>query len=134
MFGCTVDLVDEWFADAAIAWPCLESIKLNNGILPEVTLAGLIPLLKHCPKLPISIFARAFDPELLQPGICSTKITWLPLGTSPISGPVGVFRCLAMMFPKLVEITYDCSGEDEENWDMVARFLEESEQGKKEFM
>ncbi|GLB34285.1 hypothetical protein LshimejAT787_0111690 [Lyophyllum shimeji] len=106
-FPCASVLDDAWYADAAGAWPCLEDLSIAHTGPPVLTLAGLIPLIRDCPRLreiELSIRAEPFDVGLLQPQIRNTTITSLILGPSPIVNPRGVFRCLVGMFPKLESV------------------------------
>lgn len=127
-------LDDDWFADAARAWPHLEALKLSQEGCPQRTLAGLIPLIRYCPRLndvSFSVSAKPFDAELLQPGDCNLTITTLELGESPIDGPEDVFRCLVRMFPNLESI--DCDGygsfEEDDAWERVSSLLAERVSG-----
>ncbi|GLB45700.1 hypothetical protein LshimejAT787_2600330 [Lyophyllum shimeji] len=127
--SCASELDDDWLAGAAPAWPRLRELLIYHSDPPKVTLAGLIPLIRHCPRLSdfwISIAARPFDSDLLLPGICNTRIATLDLNLSTIVAPVGVFRCLVLMFPKLKTIFYFDEGEGEEGWARVSSLLKES--------
>ncbi|GLB45631.1 hypothetical protein LshimejAT787_2500230 [Lyophyllum shimeji] len=126
--SCTSELDDDWFSGAAAAWPRLRELVIYHRDPPKVTLAGLIPLIRHCSwlsDLSLSIAARPFDSDLLLPGICNTRITTLDLNSSTIVSPVRVFRCLVLMCPKL-EAIYVVEGEGAEGWARVSSLLEES--------
>jgi len=133
---CTPALDDDWFAGAALAWPHLQVLNIhdhNTDTLPPpvVTLAGLVPLIRNCLQLSdlhLSFCAKPFDCELLHPGICNTKITYLDVGTSPIVDPVDVFQSLIAMFPNLESIYYSFTGlgdGEDDPWQKVSRLIEE---------
>ncbi|KAG6905628.1 hypothetical protein DXG01_001537 [Tephrocybe rancida] len=135
-FGHLTELDDPWIADAAVAWPQLEQLRLTpafQNATPNITLAGLLPLLQYCPKLfeiGFPIDAEPFDPALLTPGVRNLLISELDFEPmSPITAPGAVFRCLVQMFPNLKYVcTEDNSGEWRwsEAWDKVRWLLEES--------
>jgi len=129
-FPFASELDDEWFADAAIAWPHLEMFFLSHDGFPKVTLAGLIPLIRHCHELcdlTLSFSAEPFNMKLLQ-GASNTEIRRLNGGRCPIVFPVGIFRCLVVMFPNLAVV--ECRGfESEEEhgaWEKVRDLLARS--------
>ncbi|KAF8055237.1 hypothetical protein FPV67DRAFT_1789232 [Lyophyllum atratum] len=103
---------NDWLAEAAMAWPHLSRLMLFSAVNepPVVTLAGLFPLIRHCPQLSylcLTLDAKPFgrDQDVLLSGICNRKLT--RLGTLPISlitNPEGVFQCLQLMFPCLTTI------------------------------
>ncbi|KAG5642743.1 hypothetical protein DXG03_002257 [Asterophora parasitica] len=129
---CVTGVDDSWIAEAAVAWPRLQAIRLDaeTTLEPKVTLAGIIPLVKNCPDLDcflLPISAKPFDIGLLDPGIRNTKITELSLAPSLISEPSRVFRCLIVMFPRLRLL--ECPGFDdtsEEGWQRVQTLVSES--------
>ncbi|GLB44366.1 hypothetical protein LshimejAT787_1602960 [Lyophyllum shimeji] len=126
--SCTSELDDDWLAGAAAAWPRLRELAICHSNPPKITLAGLIPLIRNCSRLSdlwFSIAARPFDSDLLLPGFCNTRITSLFLHKSTIVSPVGVFRCLVLMFPKLKTIDV-VEGEGREGWARVSSLLKES--------
>jgi len=132
-FYCTAALDDDWLADAAIAWPHLQSISLlHHCDFPVPTLAGLIPLIRHCPQLHylcVPVAAQPFNHGLLEPEICNTAIRVLELDTSSIQGPpIAVFRCLMRMFPNLTSICCDDMSDDDlhNGWNAVSDWLQES--------
>ncbi|KAF8075776.1 hypothetical protein FPV67DRAFT_1469185 [Lyophyllum atratum] len=129
----TSHLDDDWFADAALAWPDLEELQLymSRGPPGRVTLAGLIPLIRHCGNLnclSLPIVAEPFDLELLENGVCNYKVTRLELGRSPIVDPMGVFPCIMSMFPKLCSIS-NVGGYSDDSWEMILTCLENHKKG-----
>ncbi|KAF8055208.1 hypothetical protein FPV67DRAFT_1544554 [Lyophyllum atratum] len=128
----TYHLDDDWFAAAATSWPHLEAITFHfHSSFPNVTLAGLIPLVKNCPQLTdlsLAVSAIPFSLELLQPGICNTLITSIDFfQLCPIENPVAVFRCLVVMFPNLRSVAgggFDSA--TNRAWDRVCGLFEES--------
>lgn len=71
--GAPIEINDDFVVQMARAWPRLRMLELNADwrryhFAPNVTLAGLIPLAKHCPDinalaLPISTDVSAFEEE-----------------------------------------------------------------------
>ncbi|KAI0754815.1 hypothetical protein C8Q80DRAFT_1095709 [Daedaleopsis nitida] len=68
--GGPIQLDDDFVARMARAWPELRILELNaewrRYVVPQVTLAGLIPLARHCPDvqllaLPVSTDVSAFQ-------------------------------------------------------------------------
>lgn len=136
MFEWTTMLDNDWFAGAAMAWPRLQSLTLslnNFSGLAKVALAGLIPLIRDCPRLStleLSLAAKPFDPDLLSPGINNTKVTHLDLGRSSIVDPLDVFRCLMLMFPRLESLFADgFDYEQSEAWATVIGLVNERNPG-----
>lgn len=128
-----LELQDEWLKEVSMAWPHLQSLSLyevhhrpDRG--PNMTLAGLIPLIKNCPqlsRLTLSIIVEPFHPSLL--GYASNLlITSLRLPHSPITHPFKVGRCLTAMFPMLHDLDGKCNPGDEKPWDDLRKWLRTS--------
>jgi hypothetical protein len=109
------DLDDSWIAQAALAWPLLNFLSLLNetrttSTLPNqfrITLAGLIPLIKHCPRLhclSMRIDAQPVSTNLME-GARNTCIRTVNFQGSLISHPRKIFRSLIQMFPNLTSVT-----------------------------
>ncbi|KAG5642651.1 hypothetical protein DXG03_002363 [Asterophora parasitica] len=132
------ELDDTCIADAAPSWPSLEQFHIEapedigpTSIPPNVTLAGLIPLIRHCPELnsfSIPIHAKPFDVNLLQPGDRNMTIEYLHFEASTIEAPAAVYRRLLLMFPKLEWIVthHLLANDDEEGWGYIREVLQES--------
>lgn len=100
--GAPIDIDDELVERMARAWPRLAVLELNAewrryapaGLVPSVTLKGLIPLAEHCPfvgmlSLPINTDVSAFEEDYeagLRPagGISFKQCYMLGVGPSPI--------------------------------------------------
>ncbi|GLB44364.1 hypothetical protein LshimejAT787_1602940 [Lyophyllum shimeji] len=131
---------DTWLAEAAASWPHLESLRITSGShgSPRATLAGLIPLVVHCPRLrglSLSLAATPFSPQAVPPGAGNTAITALDLQRSTVVGtpppaPVRVLRCLLLLFPRLQALAVEGwrSREERRAWSRVVGLLEESVQ------
>jgi hypothetical protein len=62
-------LNDSWLECAAMAWPFLQTLSLGDVPSPLMTLAGLLPLVKHCPALNtlwLTLNARPVHPALFR--------------------------------------------------------------------
>jgi hypothetical protein len=103
------DLDDSWITQAALAWPRLGSLSLFNfplPIQPRITLAGLVPLIKHCPNLchiDMQIDAKPVPFALLE-GIRNTSVQTINLQGSAIDKHLGVLRSLVQLFPNLTSV------------------------------
>ncbi|KAF8060147.1 hypothetical protein FPV67DRAFT_333419 [Lyophyllum atratum] len=105
---------DKWLAEAAMAWPHLSRLilgSLDHNSPPVATLAGVVPLIRHCPQLSylsLTLHAKPFgrDQDVLLPGVCNRRITSLSMPFSRITDPEGVCRCMQLMFPCLTSIYY----------------------------
>jgi hypothetical protein len=103
------DLDDSWIAQAALAWPLLDSFALPSRprpLVPRITLAGLVPLIKHCPNLCniyMQIDAKPVPLALLE-GVRNTRIQTIVIHGSAIDQPLGVLRSLIHLFPNLVYV------------------------------
>jgi hypothetical protein len=108
--------------DLAKAFPRLQDLDLRTSVGSEgfsrVTLAGLVPLVQHCPELrTLGIVVDTSNADLLSDGklgrgFSSLKIWSLNLGDSRISQPAKVARFLSDIFPSLRTIVtrYDRDG------------------------
>ncbi|KAG5650946.1 hypothetical protein H0H81_010438 [Sphagnurus paluster] len=121
-------LDDEWIASASKAWPFLENLHLGkNRSAPTATLAGLIPLIRRCPRLKqiaISIHVTPFDTALLHPGDRNMNITSLHLLSSTLSNPPRAFRCLVILFPNLTKVDAVGLTKKEQDWVYLQKLLE----------
>ncbi|KAG6914944.1 hypothetical protein DXG01_014338 [Tephrocybe rancida] len=129
--SCITAFDDSWLAEAATAWPNLESIVLDqlSSHPPKMTLAGYIPLLKHCPRLhqiTIPTFAKPFDPQLLEKNSPNMEVENLFFARSPIVDPSGVHECLALMFPNLRSLDFLGDAAMFKSWMIVQRMLSNS--------
>ncbi|PIL22673.1 hypothetical protein GSI_15366 [Ganoderma sinense ZZ0214-1] len=100
--GAPIDIDDECVERMARAWPHLTVLELNAewrryapaGLVPSVTLKGLIPLAEHCPgvgmlALPINTDVSGFEEDYeagLRPagGVSFKQCYMLGVGPSPI--------------------------------------------------
>lgn len=88
---------DELLRLLANAFPRLQSLRLsppyNAGSVSEATLAGLLPLLRHCPDLThLAVPLDATRPppedtEYLPLGSAESQLVTLDVGDSPIAAP-----------------------------------------------
>ena len=106
--------LDNDFVEAAAkAWPHLCILQLGHGgwgwggQSTNVTLAGLIPLARHCPdltKLCIVVDATVVD-HSMDILVSNTKLDVLDLGDSVIDEPAPVAAFLSEIFPHLTSIS-----------------------------
>ena len=130
---------DAWLEEASQAWPCLETLQVTlpswhkdweqrHG--PTMTLAGLIPLLKRCPRLghlEVSLIAKPVDPSALL-GISSLTVYRVSFPFSAVESPWEVYRSMAVMFPKIHffdGFSYRWQGENETAWGNLGRWIGE---------
>jgi hypothetical protein len=126
-------LDDSWLLNAAIAWSSLRVLCLDElatvNVGTNFSLAGLIPLVKHCPKLQslrLAVNARAIAPHALY-GIYGQAMRSFFVGNgSTILRPQQVMRSLATLFPNLKKIRLGVGVINIEDWKVVQRLLEES--------
>lgn len=95
--------------EMARAWPRLERLTLglnmSTGHSSEVTLAGLVPLARYCPKL--EFFSMAFNASKMErPGtkFQNCKLSRLGVGCSNIEDVRTVAEFLSDIFPNLQSI------------------------------
>ncbi|KAG5638623.1 hypothetical protein H0H81_011342 [Sphagnurus paluster] len=129
VYACASLLDNQWIQDAAMNWPQLETFILDaEHSDPTATLAGLIPLVRYCPRLTyltLPLHAKPFPAGLLQPGDRNMALKFVDFVVSPISTPVGVFRCLVLLFPNLQTIICDGrSDTDDAGWGTVKGLLD----------
>ncbi|KAG6918078.1 hypothetical protein DXG01_016737 [Tephrocybe rancida] len=130
-FRCISELDDDWLAGAAPSWTHLQVLKLMQGdARPTMTLKGLLPLVRHChdlERLAISIIAEFFHPDCL-PGGMGTRLESVTFYSSPIRSMLAVFRCLLVMFPRLIIVhgTGFDNLEETMRWLEISQLLEDS--------
>jgi hypothetical protein len=104
-----IDIDDAFLKRMATAWPQLRTLGLSPGCqsagyAPRTTLAGLLPLAQHCPRLEslaLVLDATRTDPEILRDGISNCALARLDVVESPLSSPGAVAAFLAAIFPNL---------------------------------
>jgi hypothetical protein len=107
LFDRSASLRDSWYADAAAAWPLLETISISSSFMglikANMTLEGLIPFAKHCTNLETIKFrlsAKPFDPTHID-DISNTNIRKLCLEAYTVPSPHEVYFSLIRIFPNL---------------------------------
>lgn len=128
-----LELQDEWLEEVSLAWPRLQSLGLyemhhrpDRG--PNMTLAGLIPLVKNCPqlnRLSLPIIATPFHPSLVGDA-SNSLVTSLHLPYSPITHPMKVGRCLTAIFPMLSDLSGKCNSGNERAWNDLKEWIKVS--------
>jgi hypothetical protein len=128
-------LDDAWLLNAALSWKSLRRLCLGADCEQTVktgtnfSLAGLVPLVKHCPKLHtlcLSFHARAVHPDSID-GVCSRNIQSLTIGwDSTILSPPEVIRSLLTLFPDLKKVIVEEGVADLKAWEEVKSWLEAS--------
>ncbi|TFK56436.1 hypothetical protein OE88DRAFT_1649718 [Heliocybe sulcata] len=106
-----VDLDDTMMAKLALAFPSLQRLFLEASDV-RVTLPGLIPLVRHCPRLaeltmPINAAVDIDDHILsvLAEDLPLHKVmVWMSVGISPIRNSEAVARFLSTLSPALDDI------------------------------
>ncbi|KAJ7762537.1 hypothetical protein B0H16DRAFT_1718986 [Mycena metata] len=110
--GHGIHLDDAFLKLMALAWPQLQKLDLSPRCqsahyVPQVTLAGLIPLAQHCRdlvSLALVMNATVTDPHSKEKpggGITNTALTDLEVVESPLSSPGAVASFLSAIFPNL---------------------------------
>ncbi|KAG6916886.1 hypothetical protein DXG01_004795 [Tephrocybe rancida] len=121
-FSLLSELDDEWFKDAAPSWPHLESLDFyGTAGKPRSTLAGMLPLLQHCPQLRtynLGVLAIPFDTTLSHCWSGNRGITEMRFAYSPLNydDANNVSLCILLMFPNLKHLFYT-KQHGEEEWD-----------------
>ncbi|KAJ7140947.1 hypothetical protein C8R44DRAFT_531922, partial [Mycena epipterygia] len=98
-----------------LAWPRIEKLDLAPGsqsarYVPQITLAGLIPLAQHCPRLAsLAIVLNATDADPYSKekpggGVCNRALVYLDVVESPLSSPGAVASFLSAIFPNLQSV------------------------------
>jgi hypothetical protein len=119
--------------ELAEAWPGLKSLQLDgNWPVPrKVTLEGLLPFARWCPKL--EMLQLTLDSTVLPDfregrdrpggGFCNTNLTLLVVGDSELEeeNVKDVAAFLSDFFPSLIEIL--SHGEGVEDWENVAELI-----------
>ncbi|KAJ7031026.1 hypothetical protein C8F04DRAFT_1364954 [Mycena alexandri] len=114
--GHGIHLDDAFLQLMALAWPQLQKLDLSPRCqsahyVPQVTLAGLIPLAQHCPglvSLALVMNATVADPHSKEKpggGITNGALTDLEVVESPLSSPGAVASFLSAIFPNLQRVT-----------------------------
>lgn len=115
-----------------LQWLSLGDIEAKSYLQPKVTLAGLVPLLRNCPKLQalgIAIDATILPPAREKPGgdngVKNSSLGRLYLGDSPIDDPIRVAAFLSAMAPHVNNIySWEwVKSEYQERWNEVARLI-----------
>ncbi|KAK7001358.1 hypothetical protein R3P38DRAFT_3048711 [Favolaschia claudopus] len=143
--GYGIDIDNDFINKIAEAWPQLETLSLSpkfqaSVYIPQVTLAGLIPLAQNCrclTSLTLVLNATVLDihpRERPGNGISNEALVKLDVVESPISSPAAVASFLSAIFPELQQVL---SREDEERntlaphweedvekWDMVGDLVQ----------
>ena len=123
-------LDDSWLLNVSLAWSSLKSLTLDEeNVSTNFSLAGLIPLVNHCPKLrflKLGINARAINPDALY-GVKGRDMRSMSVcRNSTILHPEGVARSLAMLFPKLKSLGLGTGIACISEWRQVKKWLRES--------
>ncbi|KAJ7782571.1 hypothetical protein DFH07DRAFT_791174 [Mycena maculata] len=114
--GHGIDLDDAFLEEMALAWPQLQKLDLSPGCqsaryVPQITLAGLIPLAQHCPSLAslaLVMNATDVDPFVKEKpgrGITNRSLVDLNVVESPLTSPGAVASFLSAIFPNLQRVT-----------------------------
>jgi hypothetical protein len=104
-----IDIDDAFLKRMATAWLQLQTLDLLAGCqvaayASRATLAGLLPLAQHCPRLEslaLALDATHADPEILRDGLSNCGLARLNIVESPLSSPGAVAAFLAAIFPNL---------------------------------
>ncbi|KAF8060217.1 hypothetical protein FPV67DRAFT_336296 [Lyophyllum atratum] len=108
--GLEGELTDSWLMDASLGWPALRSLTISNNRrnISQITLPGLIPLIKHCPHLhtlSIPILGDPVDPPLfagVRNDLIETLDFWYsPIKYEPVGSPALIANMLMTVFPRL---------------------------------
>ncbi|KAH7882280.1 hypothetical protein F5I97DRAFT_1817059, partial [Phlebopus sp. FC_14] len=125
---CSVMMDDDMLEMTAKALPNLQSLHLITGTRwdpPTITLQGLIPLLRYCPKLDtlrLSLNTERITDVLNRPGtgVRNTRISMLTLPDSPVGDPIFVAAFLVNIFPSLTQIKSEGGRQPpNEGWEQV---------------
>ncbi|RDB14570.1 hypothetical protein Hypma_016477 [Hypsizygus marmoreus] len=124
---------NEELKELSVALPCLRELELGltrSLVETRITLAGLIPLIIHCPDLEtlgICVNAAVIDYSLeASPGIMprNEKFRSLSVGdSSSIEDAVHVAAFLMDVFPHLTSLEVSRYADAYEIWTQVARLL-----------
>ncbi|RDB21841.1 hypothetical protein Hypma_010806 [Hypsizygus marmoreus] len=123
-------LLDNIFLLSTDLWPRLRVLRLVGRGTPRVTLGGLVFVLDSCPDLVVLDVSALWRPFLTNRVThCSrnSRITTMRMCDSEIENPVGVFRCLSLMFPRLRQVwNIRFQAENGEGWRQLRQMLQES--------
>ncbi|KIJ63090.1 hypothetical protein HYDPIDRAFT_134842 [Hydnomerulius pinastri MD-312] len=117
--ACSFALDDITLETLAKALPNLETLEMMAStprIPPKITLGGLVPLLRHCPRLGVlklSVDATHVTHTTDRPGggVCNTIITELMLSNSPVRDAGRVAAFISDVMPCVREIRANSMGE-----------------------
>lgn len=126
---------DHALGEMASAWPQLKRLMLGglrSDTVPKITLSGLIPLVKHCPKLEsLSISLDARNPPFSQDqtpgsGVSNPILHSAHFFRSPIDQCYKVAAFLSGIFPNLKSVRADFVEEDggSDDWKAVNQAIE----------
>ncbi|KAJ7121986.1 hypothetical protein C8R43DRAFT_1032749 [Mycena crocata] len=115
--GYGIDLDDTFLAKMATSWPRLQKLDLSPRCqparyVPQITLAGLIPLAQHCPQLASLALVldgtAVADPHAKEKpggGVSNRSLVELQVVESPLSSPGAVASFLSAIFPNLQRVS-----------------------------
>ncbi|KIM89150.1 hypothetical protein PILCRDRAFT_813064 [Piloderma croceum F 1598] len=120
---------DTLLGEMAKAWPQLERLTLGNNMEingTNMTLAGLVPLARYCPKLEATWLP--FDASNIErPGrkFRNRQLTKLGIGYSNIKDAMAVAEFLSDIFPNLCSISWPAQNRAAgEKWREVLKMLD----------
>jgi hypothetical protein len=133
----TFDLDDGDIKEIALAWPHLRYLQLNTknyedlDVTPRTTLASLVTLSEHCPRLwylNFGLHIAEVDFDLLIPPVpLNLELTSLDISTVGHSvNPQDVADFLVALFPNLTDVSgndYYGDSDISEFWVQVTRLL-----------
>lgn len=127
------DIDDAMVQDMAVAWPKINKLSLIGDVTPldsEISLAGLMPLAEHCPKL--KSLTLAFDarsvPRKAPPSLAHRRLSHINVMNSPLQDRDAVAAFLNNIFPNLRRLvsSADKKEHDDNPWaevsDLIASF------------
>ncbi|KDN41456.1 hypothetical protein RSAG8_07406, partial [Rhizoctonia solani AG-8 WAC10335] len=142
----TVCLSDDFLHRAACSWPCLRELDMDPAHSSHtlVTLQGLAPLARHCPKLRFlqlgiqpDYIHTVFNAELYvqengnEPS-AECPLVYLNVGCPPVYSAEAASEFLLTLFPKLCHVecpksvnSIPCSRGDYFVWSQVVRTVQE---------
>jgi len=120
---------DTLLGEMAKAWPQLEKLTLSNnaeGNGAKMTLAGLVPLARYCPKLEATWLPLDAS-NIERPGrkFRNHQLTKLGIGYSNIKDAMAVAEFLSDIFPNLCSISWPAKNRAAgEKWTEVQKMLD----------